>query len=111
MREVGDGPGGMPLDSMQDVLKAAADIKVLMCSARCSMHACISTHAPCPSCMRPIPESLLVDKRHMSQTAQLKERPGRQEWERSPEWIKYTAYPDKTVLGLRQGSVQDRLAK
>ncbi|GFH06960.1 TPR_REGION domain-containing protein, partial [Haematococcus lacustris] len=27
-------------------------------------------------------------------TAQLKSRPGRQEWEHSPDWIKYTAYHD-----------------
>ncbi len=42
-------------------------------------------------------------------TAQLKARPGRQEWETSPDWIKYTAWSGEDVQRLRSAPWQDRL--
>ncbi|GFH11783.1 TPR_REGION domain-containing protein [Haematococcus lacustris] len=42
-------------------------------------------------------------------TAQLKSRPGRQGWEHSPDWIKYTAYHDAEVEAWRQASWAVRL--
>jgi hypothetical protein len=43
------------------------------------------------------------------QSAQLKARPGRQDWESSPDWVKYTAWPSEDVLRLRQASFEERL--
>jgi hypothetical protein len=44
------------------------------------------------------------------QSAQLKARPGRQDWENSPDWVKYTAWPTEDVVRLRQASWEERLA-
>ncbi len=42
--------------------------------------------------------------------AQLRERPGRQEWERSPDWIKYTSWPSSEVVAAREQGLGERLA-
>jgi len=44
-------------------------------------------------------------------TTQLKLRPGRQDWERAPDWIKYTSWPETDILALRQGCLGTRLAR